>query len=129
MESSETNSKKITTKPGWQTYIIALTIYFRILGRNALKDIISKGTPIWWILAFCWGVASFTLLSNYYHSQANPQYMNELWFLFSLLWAQFGVAVAFGALAKRNFRLVADKLFMAVFPPLVLHFSIFSTIM
>jgi hypothetical protein len=55
--------------------------------------------------------------------------MNELWFLFSLLWAQFGVAVAFRALAKRNFRLVADKLFMAVFPPLVLHFSIFSTIM
>ncbi|MBF0195145.1 MAG: hypothetical protein HQL71_11350 [Magnetococcales bacterium] len=129
MESSETDGKKSINKPDWQAYIIALAIYYRILGRNALKDIFSKGAPIWWILAVCWGVASFSVISNYYQTKASPEYVNELWFLFSLLWAQFGLAVAFRALVKRNFRLLADKLFMAVFPPLVLHFSLFSTIM
>ncbi|MBF0382221.1 MAG: hypothetical protein HQL69_14450 [Magnetococcales bacterium] len=129
MESGETNSKKNLAKPSWVEKGIALKIYYRILLVNAFKDIAAKGTPIWWVLAICWGVASFSVISHYYQTQASPQYMNELWFFFSLLWAQFGLAVAFGALAKRNFRLLADKLFMAVFPPLVLHFSIFTTIM
>ncbi|MBF0447288.1 MAG: hypothetical protein HQL67_03720 [Magnetococcales bacterium] len=129
MNLSDSDRKRTVVKPQWYQHISALAIYYRILGVNAVEKVAAKGTPLWWILALCWGGLSFVVLSNYYQSQTNPIYMNELWFLLSLLWAQFGFAVAFGALANRNIPLLIDKLFMAVFPPLILHFAIFTTVM
>jgi len=56
----------------------------------------------------------------------DPAYLNELWFVLSLLWWQFGFAGIFQCL-RRNER---DKLFpllmVASLPPLLLHFVMFS---
>ncbi|MBF0382890.1 MAG: hypothetical protein HQL69_17855 [Magnetococcales bacterium] len=128
MDFSDTDPKKIVAKPDWQTRSIAVLTYLKIVTLIAFRNIAANGTPLWWIGAVCWGGASFVILSNY-QSLGNTEYLNEMWFLFSLLWAQFGVAVALGALFKKNFRLLADRLFMAAFPPLLLHFSLFATIM
>ena len=128
MDFSETKPKKTVGKPEWQARLIGVLTYLRIMVQIAFQNIAANGTPLWWIGAACWGVASFAVLSNY-QTFGDSEYVNELWFLFSLLWAQFGVAVALGALVKRNFRLLANRLFMATFPPLLLHLSLFSTVM
>ncbi len=85
-------------------------------------------TPIiWWIMAGVWGVASYAILDNYIQI-GSPEHLNQIWFLCSLIWAQFGLAGAFAAMGRRQLKQAFDRLFIAVFPPLLLHLIVFSLI-
>jgi len=74
--------------------------------------------------ALVWGVLSLTILLEY-RRQPNPQYLQEIWFLMSLLWLEFGFAGIFHCLRHGLRRRLGKMLLVSFLPPLILHFLVF----
>ena len=78
-----------------------------------------------WILgALVWGTLSLIILLEY-REQPDPRYLNELWFLVSLLWLEFGFAGLFHCLRHGLRARLGRMLLVSLLPPLVLHLLIF----
>ncbi len=84
--------------------------------------------PFWWVFAAVWVLASYSIIVEY-AKYGDPKYFHELWFVCSLFWAQFGFALIFSALLKTQKERVYDLLFLMLFPPLLLHFILFSFVL
>jgi hypothetical protein len=63
-----------------------------------------------------------------YLKHGDPTYLNEIWFLLSLLWAEFGFAGMFHSIRnERGYRL-GRLAIITLMPPLLLHLLIFSLV-
>ncbi len=81
---------------------------------------LSKGFYRPWILAaIVWGGVSALVLNEYLRI-GDRNYLKELWFLLSLLWAEFPFAALFQDLRMRGGRNVAKLVPVLLLPPLVL---------
>ena len=78
----------------------------------------------WIIGAVIWGGLSLTILVAYIE-EGDFRYLNELWFLLSLLWMQFGFAATFHAIRRKRRRNLTNLLLVMFLPPLILRFIIF----
>ena len=127
MENRETEKKppihKITmiNRLKGICFYACLTILYHLrkIGRNA--------SPVWWFAATIWGLVSYVIISDYlrYGDMAN---LSQIYLLCSLLWALFGFGAVFSSLMKNEIKRIPGCLFRAVFPPLVLHFVLFSIV-
>jgi hypothetical protein len=80
----------------------------------------------WAVGAAIWLVVSFEVLSAYVE-QTDSAHLREIWFLLSLLWAQFGFAGVFQCLAHRRGRGLGILLLVILAPPLALYLLIVCT--
>ena len=80
-------------------------------------------TTPWIIGAVTWGLASAILLGHHLR-QGSPTHWVELWFLFSLLWFQFGFAGLFSDLIKRRYGRIRERILVALAPPVLLYLLI-----
>ena len=77
----------------------------------------------WFIAASIWGFVSLIILVEYLKG-GDTRYLNQLWFLMSLLWAEFGVAALFISLMKGNRHQVFPLILVTVLPPFILFIII-----
>jgi hypothetical protein len=74
----------------------------------------------WLIAAVVWGFLSMIIIVEYLKG-GETKYVNQLWFLMSLLWAQFGVAALFNCLMKRHKHQFFPLSLVTVLPPFILY--------
>ena len=106
----------------------AFSIYLRLAAQFELKKLGGKAPPVWLFGSLVWGMASYGLISRY-ASFGNLNDLNELkemWLIYSLFWAQFGLAGVMVSLVKKARDKVYKYLFVTAIPPLLLHVAIFS---
>ncbi len=81
----------------------------------------------WIVGALAWGAISLIVLDEYLESGAIEQ-LNQIGFLMSLLWLQFGFAGVFQSIRNRGAKGLPALLLVIVLPPLLLHFIIFLAV-
>ena len=74
----------------------------------------------WFIGAWVWGIVSYVVLSEY-KKIGDPQYLGEICFVLSLLWAEFGFAAILKEVYSRRYRHLAAYAAIIVLPPLVMY--------
>ncbi len=84
--------------------------------------------PLWLVGALVWGAVSVVVLSEYRGLGGQLRELNELWFLMSLLWAQFGFAAIFADWRRHRGRNFRALLLRTLLPPLILHVIVFGTL-
>ncbi len=77
----------------------------------------------WIIAAVIWIILSLIIIVEYLKG-GETRYLNPLWFLLSLLWAEFGVAALFNSLMKRKRHKIIPLLLVTFVPPLILFIII-----
>ncbi|MBF0446663.1 MAG: hypothetical protein HQL67_00535 [Magnetococcales bacterium] len=82
---------------------------------------------LWYLGAFVWGGMSLVLLDAHFRVSGGSQW-EEMWFLCSLFWFQFGFGRVFVSLMKRRFFQIKDQLLMALIPPVLLYILIAPSI-
>jgi hypothetical protein len=82
----------------------------------------------WAIGALVWGLLSLTIINEHFRVSGGSDWQ-EIWFLCSLIWFQFGFARLFSTLLKKQYHLLKDQLFMALLPPVVLYLFIAPSIL
>ena len=80
----------------------------------------------WLVAALAWGAASWLILHEYRQIGGQLRELQELWFLMSLLWTQFGFAFMFHDWLRNRGRRFRILLLRTLLPPLVLHFLVFG---
>lgn len=128
MDPKSGESGLTVTESAWRRQVTAYVVYFRVLGRQALGDMWHRAPLRWWVGALVWGVASYAILVNHLEISGVAR-LNETWLICSLMWAQFGLAAVFAALTKRQMEVAANRLFITLVPPLLLHLIIFSIVL
>ncbi len=78
----------------------------------------------WIIGALAWECLSLAVIGAYL-GQGDTEQLNQIWFLMTLLWLEFGFAGTFHALKRRGPRALPHLLPVILLPPLLLHFIIF----
>lgn len=78
----------------------------------------------WAIGGAVWLVLSLQVLSAY-KSQFGFAYLKEFWFLFCLLWAEFGFAGIYHCVRHRRGRNLGSLLLVVAVPPLLLYLLLF----
>lgn len=73
----------------------------------------------WLIAATIWGILSLIILIEYLEA-GESRYLNPLWFLLSILWAEFGFAALFNCLMKRNLNQIWPLILITALPPFML---------
>jgi len=81
---------------------------------------------LWVAGAVAWGGVSWLIVNEYRQLGGESRELQELWFLMSLLWAQFGFAAMFADWRRNRGRRIRILLLRTLLPPLVLHFVIFG---
>ncbi|MBF0357860.1 MAG: hypothetical protein HQL70_04575 [Magnetococcales bacterium] len=77
----------------------------------------------WWIGAIIWGGFSLTIINEHFRVSGGSHW-EEMWFLCSLIWFQFGFARVLVSLFRRQYSLLNEQLLVALMPPVVLYFII-----
>ena len=62
-----------------------------------------------------------------YLKAGETKYVNQFWFILSLLWAQFGLAAIFNSLMKKRVHRIYSLILITILPPVIL-FSIIHII-
>ncbi|MBF0371059.1 MAG: hypothetical protein HQL52_16540 [Magnetococcales bacterium] len=108
--------------------LIPYLIYFQLACLYSFRKIMKKAPGIWWFAALIWGGSSYAILVSYIPT-GDPEQLNTIWMLCSLMWLQFGLASTLYMFAKKNLSEAANRLFVTLLPPLTLHFVIFSLVL
>jgi len=81
---------------------------------------------LWVVGALAWGALSWVILHQYRKLGGQHRELQELWFLMSLLWTQFGFAFMFADWRRNHARRFRVLLLRTLLPPLVLHLVVFA---
>ena len=128
MENCQTEKNPPLHKITWINRVNGLCFYGYLVVMYHFKKIVLKASPVWWLSATVWSVVSYIIISDYMR-HGDAANVNHIWFLCSILWAQFGLASAFSSLMKNETDRIPGCLFRAVFPPLLLHLILFSIVL
>lgn len=125
MRMNEIKRDATTTKGRWFARMNDLYTRGYLLTRFHLRELFAIAPAMWWIMAAIWGGLSLVLLSHYAHYSrlVNPTFV---WYLCSLFWLLFGFAGVFSVITQGKKRVIMDRVFMALLPPLLLHVVFFS---
>ena len=82
---------------------------------------------LWVAGVLAWGGLSLVVLLQYRKLGGQARELNELWFLMSLLWAQFGLAAIYADWRHQGGRNLGPLVLRLILPPLVLHLVVFGT--
>ena len=75
-----------------------------------------------WILgALIWCTLSYVVLDEYKRT-GDPLYLEEIFYLLSLLWVQFGFAAIFNTVRSRRYARLNAYIAVTVLPPLAVYF-------
>lgn len=74
----------------------------------------------WLVGALVWGGLSILIINEHFRVSGGSNWQ-EMWFICSLLWFQFGFARVIVSLMRREFYLVKDQLLIALIPPVILY--------
>ena len=83
---------------------------------------------LWVAGALVWGAISLVVLLQYRKLGGQVRELNELWFLMSLLWAQFVLAAIFADWRHNRGRNLGPLVLRLILPPLLLHLVVFGTL-
>lgn len=121
----KTNKDQTGPKAAWPNRLYAYYTLSYLVVFYEIRKIFKMAPAIWWVMALLWGTASYSILHHFIDRgrEINPTF---IWYMCSLIWFMFGFAGIFSSLIKRTTHLIPNKLFIAVFPPLLLHFLFFS---
>jgi hypothetical protein len=75
----------------------------------------------WSIAALIWGLFSYVIINEHFRI-SDGSHWQELWFLCSLVWFQFGFAMVLISIFRKQFFLIKDQLLVALLPPVLLYF-------
>ena len=78
---------------------------------------------VWIIAALLWLALSIAILGAHI-TVSGGSHWEEMWFLQSLLWFQFGFAGLFQTLFKRRYYQIRDRLLIALTPPVLLYLGL-----
>ncbi len=78
---------------------------------------------VWVVSAMLW-LAFSTAVLDVHIDLSGGSHWEEMWFLQSLLWFQFGFAGLFQTLLKRRFHQIRDRLLIALAPPVLLYLGL-----
>ena len=77
----------------------------------------------WVFGAIAWMCISLVIIIEYLR-MGESKYLNQFWFLLSLLWLEFGFAGLFYLLVKRRGQQLTVFIMVTLIPPLVLYLLI-----
>ena len=78
-----------------------------------------------WIFgALAWMCISLVIIIEYLN-MGESKYLNQLWFLLSLLWLEFGFAGLFSSVVKRKGEHLAVLVMLTLIPPSALYLLMF----
>ena len=74
----------------------------------------------WIISAWIWGILCSVILEEY-KRKGDPLYLQDIFLMLTLLWAQFGFAGLFNALYSRRYNRLSGYAAITIVPPLILY--------
>ncbi len=78
----------------------------------------------WLYAATVWGFLSLVIIREYLRG-GETEYLNQLWFLLSLLWIEFGAAALFNSLIHRRRHQLLPLLMVTLVPPSIFFVMIY----
>lgn len=123
MNSGERVEQRI--RPSMGKRLVALSTYCRLALLFEVRKLGVKAPPVWLFGSLIWGMASYWLISRY-APMGNIAELKEMWLIYSLFWAQFGVAAIMVSLVRKAKDKMYKYMFVTAIPPLLLHVAVFS---
>ncbi|MBF0383651.1 MAG: hypothetical protein HQL69_21735 [Magnetococcales bacterium] len=86
------------------------------------------GVRRWWIAAIVWGGLSLAIINEHFRVSGGGSWQ-EMWFLCSLLWFQFGIGRVMVSLFRKQHKLLREQLLIALLPPVALYLLIAPSVL
>ncbi|MBF0194884.1 MAG: hypothetical protein HQL71_10005 [Magnetococcales bacterium] len=81
----------------------------------------------WFIGALVWGVISLIIINEHFRVSGGSNWQ-EIWFLCSLIWFQFGFGRIMVSLFRKQNKFLREQLLIALLPPVALYILVVPSI-